>query len=359
MEMVTSQNRREDQAHDDTQWRSIVARDRAADGRFVFAVTTTGIFCRPSCPARRARREHVRFFETPVAAVRAGFRACRRCDPESVEPRHVAIVTTACRLLDEPTDGPPRLEALARAAGLSASHFHRVFKATTGLTPREYAAGARGRRVRQLLVSSPTITDAMYSAGFGSGGRFYAASDALLGMTASEYRAGGARVAMQVAVRPCSLGHVLVAMSQKGVCAILLGEDPARLMREVADQFPRATLTRDDAAFRAAVARVVALVDGQATSVALPLDVRGTAFERRVWRALVRIPAGETASYGEVARRIGAPGSARAVARACAANVLAVAIPCHRVVRQDGAVAGYRWGVARKQTLLAREQRRR
>ena len=264
------------------------------------------------------------------------------------------MVAQICRIIDA-AEQMPSLTMLAARAGLSPSHFHRIFKSVTGLTPRAYGEATRTRRVRSELARSRTVTDAIYDAGFSSGGRFYEATDAALGMTPTAFRAGGADATIQFAVGQCSLGSILVAQSARGVCAILMGDDPDALVRELQDTFPRAQLVGGDAAFERTVATVIGFVEAPAHGLDLPLDVRGTAFQQRVWKALQAIPAGSTASYAEIAKRIGAPGGARAVAQACAANALAVAIPCHRVVRTDGALSGYRWGVERKRNLLARE----
>ena len=272
------------------------------------------------------------------------------------EKRHTARVAAVCRLIENADEVPPLAE-LARAAGLSAWHFHRVFKATTGLTPAEYAAAQRTRRVRERLPASRSVTDAIYEAGFNSSGRFYEHADAMLGMTPTAYRAGGAATRIRFAVGQCSLGAIVVGATERGVCAIFLGDDPDELLRQLQDRFPRAELVGGDAAFEQLVARVVGLVEAPAVGLDLPLDVRGTAFQQRVWRALCAIPAGSTTSYGEVARRIGAPRSVRAVARAIGDNPIAVAIPCHRVVASDGALTGYRWGLARKRALLELETR--
>jgi AraC family transcriptional regulator of adaptative response/methylated-DNA-[protein]-cysteine methyltransferase len=241
---------------------------------------------------------------------------------------------------------------------MSPSHFHRVFKSHTGLTPRAYAAAQRTQRVRHALSHSGSVTAAIYDAGYNSNGRFYAEANGALGMTPSSYRAGGAETSIRFAVGECSLGSILVARSERGVCAIFLGDDPDALARALQDQFPQASLIGGDPAFEQLVAQVVAMVEAPEAGLALPLDIRGTAFQQRVWQALLKIPAGTTASYGEIAKLIGAPSAVRAVARACASNVLAVAIPCHRVVRNDGALSGYRWGVERKRALLDREAHR-
>jgi AraC family transcriptional regulator, regulatory protein of adaptative response / methylated-DNA-[protein]-cysteine methyltransferase len=340
----------------DPRWAAVVSRDRHADGTFYFSVKTTGVYCRPSCGSRRPNPGNVRFHRTPADAERAGFRPCKRCRPQqpSVAARDSAMVAAACRTI-ESAESWPGLAALAHRAGLSLHHFHRIFKAVTGVTPKGYADAHRTRRVRDGLDRSSTVTEAIYDAGFNSGGRFYAQSGPKLGMTPSAYRAGGRAAEIRFAVGECSLGAILVATSAKGVCAILLGDDPETLVRDLQDRFPRATLVGGDAAFEATVATVVGFVENPTLGLDLPLDVRGTAFQQRVWRALREIPAGGTATYSEIAARIGSPRSTRAVAGACAANALAVAIPCHRVVRQDGGLSGYRWGVERKKRLLSKE----
>jgi len=340
----------------DPRWANVVARDRAADGQFVYSVRTTGVYCRPSCASRSARPENVEFHATTAEAERAGFRACKRCRPDQAKADHghAALVTALCRYIEQ-ADQPPTLEMLARRAGLSAFHLHRIFEAATGITPKQYAEAHRTRRVREQLRGGSSVTDAIYDAGFNSSGRFYGQSAAILGMTPTQHRTGGARAVIRFAVGECSLGSILVAASDRGVCAILLGDDPAPLVRDLQDRFPRAELVGGDAGFEQLVARVVALVETPSRGVALPLDVRGTAFQQRVWQALRAVPAGRTASYAEIARTIGAPTAVRAVAHAVASNPLAVAIPCHRIVRSDGALAGYRWGVERKRALLDRE----
>lgn len=340
----------------DPRWAAIVARDVSADGRFWYSVRSTGVYCRPSCASRRARPENVQFHATREDAERAGFRPCQRCRPDqpSVTEQHASKVAEACRLI-ETSESEPGLEALARSAGLSPYHFHRVFKAVTGLTPKAYARAKRAQRVRTRLAHGASVTEAIFDAGYNSNGRFYAEADAVLGMKPSSYRAGGVDTAIRFAVGQCSLGSILVAASERGLCAIALGDDPDALVHDLQGQFPKAELIGADAAFETLVARVVGFVEAPATGLDLPLDVRGTAFQQRVWQALREIPAGTTASYREIAARIGAPTSARAVAGACAANHLAVAIPCHRVVRTGGDLSGYRWGVERKRALLERE----
>jgi len=343
----------------DPRWNAVVARDRAADGDFVYSVRTTGVYCRPSCAARRANPKNVQFHNTAAAAEQAGFRPCKRCRPGSptIEQQHASLIARICREIDA-AESAPRLDDLAKRAGLSPYHFHRVFKAVTGLTPRAYSAAQRASRVRSALTSAVNVTEAIYDAGFNSGGRFYETSDAILGMKPGSYRAGGAGTEISFAVGECSLGSILVAQSARGICAILLGDDPGALVKDVQDRFPRATLIGGNRGFEQTIATVVAAVEAPALGLDLPLDVRGTAFQERVWRALREIPPGRTASYAEVARRIGAPNSIRAVAQACAANPVAVAIPCHRVVRTDGALSGYRWGIERKRELLSRERTR-
>jgi AraC family transcriptional regulator of adaptative response/methylated-DNA-[protein]-cysteine methyltransferase len=338
---------------EDPRWAALRTRDASQDGRFVYAVRTTGVYCRPSCGARPPRPENVVFYAGGEQAQAAGFRPCKRCRPDD-ERREARLVAEACRAI-EAAEEMPRLEALAQAAGFSPSHFHRVFKKATGLTPRAYGAAERAKRVRAGLAGRGSVTEAIYDAGFNASSRFYEASGAMLGMTPSAYRAGGARARIRFAVGQCSLGALLVARSEKGVCAIMLGEEPDALVRDLQDRFPRADLVGGDAEFEATVAAVVGLVEAPTLGLDLPLDIRGTAFQQRVWQALREIPAGQTATYAEIARRIGEPKAIRAVAGACASNAIAVAIPCHRVVRTDGSLSGYRWGVERKRDLLARE----
>lgn len=344
-------------AASDPRWNAVVTRDRSADSSFVYSVRTTGVYCRPSCAARRANPKNVQFHRTAGEAQLAGFRPCKRCRPGqlTLAQQHATTIARLCREMDA-AEEPSRLEDLAKRAGLSPSHFHRVFKAVTGLTPRAYAAAQRARRVRNTLQTAPSVTDAIYDAGFNSGGRFYETSNQILGMKPRAYRAGGVDTEISFAVGQCSLGAILVAQSARGICAILLGDDPDTLVRDVQDRFHEATLIGGNRGFEQTIATVVAAVEAPALGLDLPLDVRGTAFQERVWRALRDIPPGTTASYADVARNIGAPASTRAVARACAANPVAVAIPCHRVVRTDGGLSGYRWGIERKRELLARER---
>jgi AraC family transcriptional regulator, regulatory protein of adaptative response / methylated-DNA-[protein]-cysteine methyltransferase len=340
----------------DPRWASVVARDPGADGTFYYSVWTTGVYCRPSCAARLPRPEHVRFHTTREAAESAGFQPCKRCRPHqpSLVEQHAAKVTAACRII-EASEAMPALQDLAKRVGVSTYHFHRMFKQVTGLTPRAYAAAHREKRLRDALGHSGTVTEAILDAGYNSNSRFYETSNEVLGMTPTTYRAGGTNTAIRFAIGECFLGAILVATSDRGVCAILLGDDPDELVRDLQDQFPRAHLIGGDAEFEGLVAKVIGFVEAPGIGLHLPLDVRGTAFQQRVWQALRAIPAGQTASYAEIANRIGSPRAARAVAQACAANALAVAIPCHRVVRNDGDLSGYRWGVERKRALLAKE----
>ncbi len=355
---LTQTELRAAQTLSDPRWLKVRAREKSADGAFVYSVRTTGVYCRPSCAARPARPENVAFHATTADAERAGFRPCMRCKPNADAPSHADAVTAACRQI-ETADEAPTLSELAAKAGLSPHHFHRVFKAATGVTPRAYAAAHRTSRVRDGLKDARTVTEAIYDAGYNSGSRFYEKSNAALGMTPKVFRAGGAEEEVRFAVGQCSLGAVLVGATDKGVCAITFGDDPEALLRDLQDRFPKADIVGGDKNFERTVATVVALVETPEKGLDLPLDVRGTAFQRRVWEALRTIPAGKTASYADVAERIGSPKAVRAVANACANNNLAVAIPCHRVVRKSGALAdgGYRWGIARKQALLAREKR--
>ena len=341
---------------EDPRWARIVARDKAADGHLWYSVWTTGVYCRPSCPSRIANPQNVTLHETLESARATGFRPCKRCNPEglSLECENAALVAKACRIIEE-SEEEPSLEELADAVGRSSSYFHRMFKATTGLTPKNYAVADRSKKVRKGLATGNSVTEAIYEAGFNSSGRFYENSTGMLGMTPSQYRAGGIDEEIRFAVGQSSLGAILVASSTKGVASILLGDDPDELVRNLQDRFPNARLIGADRDYEALIARVVGFVEAPGIGLDLPLDVRGTAFQRRVWQALQEIPVGETVSYAEIARRIGSPKSVRAVAGACAANNLAVAIPCHRVVRNDGALSGYAWGIERKGALLDRE----
>ena len=336
-------------------------RDPDADGRFFYAVTTTGVYCRPTCPARRPRPANLRFFDSADQAEAAGFRPCLRCDPrgQGVAQANADRVAAACRMIDQAVaqgERPPGLGALADVAGQSPWHFHRQFRAVTGMTPRTYAQARRAERMRAGLAQGQGVTQAVYEAGYGSGSRFYENADKVLGMTATSYRDKGQGATIRFAIGRGALGEVLVAQSDRGICAITMGDDPQALLDDLQDRFPKARLIGGDADFERVVARVLAFVEAPGAGLDLPLDIRGTAFQQRVWQALQQIPPGQTASYAQIAERIGQPRAVRAVAGACAANPLAVVIPCHRVLRSDGGLSGYRWGIERKRDLLARER---
>lgn len=340
---------------DERCWQAVCERDARADGQFVFAVLTTGVCCRPTCRSRRALRENVRFYPDVATAQAEGFRPCKRCQPEKSDPQQQKVekVAAACRLLEQET--PMTLEALARQAALSPFHFHRLFKSVTGMTPKAWQQAWRARRLREALGQGAKITDAALSAGFPDNSSYYQQADAALGMTARQFRRGGEDLDITWVCGDGPLGRCLVAESERGVCAVLPGESDALLCAELASLFPNARLHPGDEAFRQRVAQVFSHLDDHRQPFSLPLDLRGTAFQLQVWQALRQIPAGETRSYRQVAQSIGRPRAVRAVASACAANKLALVIPCHRVVREDGALSGYRWGTARKALLLARE----
>ncbi|SER71863.1 AraC family transcriptional regulator, regulatory protein of adaptative response / methylated-DNA-[protein]-cysteine methyltransferase [Nitrosomonas sp. Nm51] len=345
------------EADDESRWQAVLDRDHTADGHFYYSVKSTGVYCRPSCPTRAAKRENVRFHLNREEAELAGFRPCKRCKPgqPSLREQHIKKVTEICRLL-ETAECEPSLSELAAIAGLSPFYFHRIFRVITGLTPKAYATAQRNHRVRKQLTKNKSVTTAIYDAGYNSSSRFYEKSPQLLGMTPSDYRSGGPDSRIRFALGECSLGSILAAASDIGICAIALGDDPDLLARELQDRFPQAEFIGGDSEFEQWIAKVIGFVEAPAIGLDLPLDMRGTAFQQRVWQALRQIPAGEKVSYTDIAQRIGAPKAVRAVAGACAANTLAVAIPCHRVVRTDGNLSGYRWGVERKAKLLLREQ---
>lgn len=337
-------------------WQAVEDRDPNADGQFIYAVLSTGVYCRPSCPSRPARRENLRFFDTPAAAEQAGYRACLRCRPQdaSAQTQQQLRIAEVCRMIEQ-AEHTPNLQELAAHANLSPHHLHRVFKQTTGLTPKAYANAVRQRRLADTLNTTQSVTAAAFAAGFASGSRFYASSDSLLGMTPSQYRAGGSSQQIKYTLAPCSLGLVLAAFSGKGICAILLGDQADDLTADLLHRFPAAECLLAPDELGNVIQQVVSLIEQPTTALDLPLDIRGTVFQRQVWQALQQIPLGETANYSDIAARIGSPRAVRAVASACAANPLALVVPCHRVLRRDGALSGYRWGLERKQALLDRE----
>jgi AraC family transcriptional regulator of adaptative response/methylated-DNA-[protein]-cysteine methyltransferase len=335
-------------------WQQVLARDARQDGRFVFAVRTTGIYCRPSCPSRRPRRDSVEFFAGPDEAERAGYRACLRCKPTEVSSQ-AQYVARARQLLDHANRGVT-LAQLGRRVGLSPFHLQRLFKRATGLSPREYQRARRMQQVKSGLRQGNDVTTALYDAGFGSPSRLYQNASQPLGMTPGEYRRGGAGANISFAIARTSLGWLLAAATERGLCAVRFGENAVALERDLRGEFHAATLGRDEARMRRYLDSLLAMIRGENTTVDLPLDVRATAFQRKVWEKLRQIPRGETRSYSQIARAMGRPRAVRAVARACAANPVALAVPCHRVVRKDGDRGGYRWGIERKEKLLDREQ---
>jgi AraC family transcriptional regulator of adaptative response/methylated-DNA-[protein]-cysteine methyltransferase len=343
---------------DDSRWEAVLRRAADAAGGFVYAVTSTGVYCRPTCPSRRPRRDRVRFFDTAAAAEQAGFRACRRCQPsrETAPATTADAIRRASRYLAAHADTPIPLRALARMAGLSPSHFQRQFTHAVGVSPREYQAACRADRFRRELRAGRDVTSAMYEAGYGSPSRVYESAPTGAGMPPATYRRGGAGVDVGFITLRCPLGWLLVAATGAGICAVKLGDTARGLETDLRREFPAARILRDELVPAKWVNEVVARLTGDGgRSQALPLDILGTAFQWRVWRALQAIPAGETRSYADVARAIGQPAAVRAVARACATNPVCVLVPCHRVVAKNGAAGGYRWGSARKQRLLAQE----
>ena len=336
-------------------WEAVQQRNPSAEGHFYLGVKTTGIYCRPTCSSRMPKRENVQFFNTIGEAEQAGFRPCKRCQPQvDKADGYAKLIQQACEQIAAATT-EPSLDELAQTAGLSPSHFHRLFKAKVGLTPKQYALAHRHNQLHDRLQQDGSVTEAMYNAGYGSSSRFYEQSTAMLGMRPSTYRRGAKGQSLQYATVPCYLGWVLIAGTEKGLSSIELGDTAEELQARLLNRFPHATLQPGDDTFAGLVTQVVAFLEAPGDRLDLPLDIQGTAFQRRVWLALRDIPAGTTLSYSEVAERIGQPKATRAVAQACASNNLAVAVPCHRVVRQGGELGGYRWGVERKQALLQRE----
>lgn len=341
--------------NDEQCWQSVLERNADADGQFVFAVRTTGIFCRPSCTAKHALRKNVQFFPDVQAALAAGFRPCKRCQPdkEHAQQHRLDKITRACQLLEQ--DSPITLDELAQQVAMSPYHLHRLFKATTGMTPKAWQQLYRARRLREALTQGESVTQAILNAGFPDSSSYYRHADATLGMTAKQFRKGGEKLAVRYALTDSSLGRCLVAESERGICAILLGDDDAALVTELQMLFPAARDEPADDNFQQRIRNVIASIDGRNVPLSLPLDIQGTAFQQQVWQALRTIPCGETVSYQQLAQAIGKPKAVRAVASACGANKLAIVIPCHRVVRGDGSLSGYRWGVSRKAQLLRRE----
>lgn len=340
---------------DDDRWQSVVDRDADADGQFVFAVHTTGIFCRPSCRAKHALRKNVSFFADAQQAQAAGFRPCKRCQPDkdSAQQHRLDKIAHACQLLEQ--ESPLTLDELAQQVAMSPYHLHRLFKATTGMTPKAWQQSWRARRLRDALAKGAPVTEAILNAGFPDSSSYYRQADQALGMTARQFRKGGDNVSVRYTLTDCALGRCLVAESERGICAILLGDDDATLVAELHELFPAAQDEAADADFQQHVREVIAVINTRNTPLSLPLDIRGTVFQLQVWQALRAIPCGKTVSYQQLASAIGKPKAVRAVASACGANKLAIVIPCHRVIRNDGALSGYRWGIARKAQLLQRE----
>jgi AraC family transcriptional regulator of adaptative response/methylated-DNA-[protein]-cysteine methyltransferase len=359
---------------DAERWRALKARDQRADGAFLYGVVTTGVYCRPSCASRAPKRDNVIFFESAGEAERAGYRPCKRCEPDLAPSQqwHAKAIVRACRAIEE-TEGQLSLNELAARVGMSPYHFSRIFKKTTGVTPKEYANGKRAQRLVENLRGGRSVTQAIYDAGYGSPSRFYESDIKRLGMMPANYKTGGAGLKIDYALRETSLGWLLVAAvkhdgknnaagdpkrgKSAGVCAIEFGNEPEELSKRLQMRFPGARLEKDETGFAEWVERLASYVEMPLGVLSLPLDIRGTAFQERVWRELRKIPPGATASYGEIARRLKSPKAARAVARACAANPAAIAVPCHRAVRGDGGMGGYRWGVQRKRAMLERESR--
>ncbi len=341
---------------DELRWQALANRDRHADEIFVYAVKTTGIYCRPTCASRLPSRQNVRFFQTCTEAEQAGFRPCKRCQPNATSPREeqVQLIAKICKMI-EASEISLSLSKLAAVAGLSQYHFQRIFKEIVGVTPKAYAIAQRQKRVQDSLQQGASVTQTLYDAGFGTNSHFYAGATDMLGMAPSQYKRGAAEIKIQFAIERSFLGWVLVAATERGICAIDFGDTPQALMAQLQTRFPNAQIRESDATFSGWVAQVIALIETPDRGLNLPLDIQGTAFQQRVWQALQTIPSGTTISYAEVAQQIDRPTAVRAIATACAANRLAVAIPCHRVVRSNGELSGYRWGVERKRALLERE----
>jgi AraC family transcriptional regulator, regulatory protein of adaptative response / methylated-DNA-[protein]-cysteine methyltransferase len=338
-------------------WQAVRARDASLDGAFVFAVSSTGVFCRPSCPAKHPRRENVRFFDRPTDAEQAGYRACLRCRPKAIDGNpQAALVRAMCRYIEQHIEDRITLNLLAKAFRRSPFHLQRTFKSVLGVSPKAYIDAVRLRQVKQNLQAGHSVTDSLYAAGYGSSSRLYERTATQLGMTPEKYRRGAVAAIVRYTIADSPLGRMLIAATDKGICAIQFADSDAQLQQGLTREFPFATRRRDDASMADWRASLTRLMQGLESNPSLPLDIRATAFQRRVWETLQRIPRGETRSYSAVAKQIGMPAATRAVARACAANPVPVAIPCHRVIREDGGLGGYRWGIERKEKLLAMEK---
>jgi AraC family transcriptional regulator of adaptative response/methylated-DNA-[protein]-cysteine methyltransferase len=340
-------------------WRAIQTRDAGYDGIFWYGVRSTGVFCRPACSSRQPKRENVIFFALPEAARHAGFRACLRCRPDDLLLRdpQAELVESICRFIDLNLEEQPNLERIGQEVQVSQFHLQRVFKKLMGITPRQYAEARRAQKFKDRIKSGQSVTGAMYEAGYGSSSRLYEKASAQLGMTPATYGKGGVGMKINYAIAECPLGRLLVAATDRGICSVTLGDRDEELLENLQAEYPRAEIEPDETRLREQVQTLLAYLEGQMPHPALPLDAQGTAFQKRVWEELRRIPAGDTASYGEIARRIGQPTATRAVARACATNPVAIITPCHRVIRENGELGGYRWGIERKRRLLEMEKR--
>ena len=345
----------------ESQWQAVLAKDASFDGQFVFAVSSTGIYCRPSCPARRPHREHVSFFQLPEAAERAGFRACRRCHPRNVrvvDPQ-IEMTRQVCRIIEENDGEPITLSVLSEQLGVSSFHLQRTFRSIMGITPRRYAETCRVNRFKQGVRRGEAITSAIYDAGYGSSSRLYERASSQLGMTPATYGKGGRGAVINYAIVETLLGRLLVAATDKGVCSVMLGDSDAALKENLFNEFPAAEIRQDEKLLRSSVKTIVDHLKSRSPHIDLPLDIQATAFQRQVWEQLRSIPYGQTHSYSEVAKAIGQEKAVRAVAHACATNPVALVIPCHRVIREDSSLGGYRWGLERKRKLLDNEKRSR
>jgi len=340
-------------------WTAVLSKDRSFDGQFVFAVSSTHIYCRPSCPSRRPKRENVSFFALPAAAENAGFRACRRCHPGDVQTKdpQIEMVQRVCRLIENSEGQPVTLDSLSEQVGVSSFHLQRTFKRIMGMSPSDYAETRRVNKFKQGVQAGEKITNAIYDAGFGSSSRLYELASSQLGMTPATYGKGGRGAVIRYAIADSSLGRLLVASTDKGVCSVRLGDSDDALTTELKLEFSAAEILLDESRLRPALTAVLDHLNDRTPRIDLPLDIRATAFQRQVWEQLQKIPAGETYSYSQVAKGIGQEKAVRAVARACATNPVALVIPCHRVIREDRSLGGYRWGLDRKKKLLEREAR--